>query len=281
MRKTVQKRALFTITAMVATAVSLVFYAEEGAVFSHRRHIEEHGAECASCHTTGDSPALKKDACADCHDKALPRTRLPAKAKKTGIPFAHAIHENTAECADCHEATAKDKQKAGRPIQDYRRCVSCHEENGIEIAEWSCKRCHGENQKRVKPVSHKKTWRVRHGNTARWRFLKSHGDDCYLCHTRNECKHCHRTMKPRSHTALWRVRTHGLQASWDRERCKTCHETGSCINCHKTTAPMNHRGAWKSVHGLAAGASGERCKVCHSAAFERSAGCAECHGGRR
>lgn len=271
------KIALFSLTLVVVSLVSVVFWAEETSVLSHQKHIEAYGAECANCHTTGDTPGVKSDACVDCHDKAMPKPVLKRRAAKTDIPFPHAKHENTAECVDCHEATAKDKQRRGYPIQSYRRCVSCHEEMGIEIAAWDCTRCHGKKMKHVKPVSHKKAWRERHGKTAAWRFFKNHGDDCYLCHSRGDCRSCHRTMKPRSHTGLWRVKTHGLAASWDRDRCKTCHETGSCINCHRTTAPQNHRGAWRSVHGLAAGASKDRCLVCHSAGYASSSTCAECH----
>ncbi len=280
MSETKKKIALFITTTILLSTISAVFFAAETVRLSHRKHIEEYGAECANCHTNGDSPGLKKDACVDCHDEAMAAKRavLKRRAKKTDIPFPHALHENTAECVDCHGATAKDRQKRGRPIQAYRRCVSCHEENGIGIAARDCRKCHGRNEKRHRPTSHKKAWREGHGKTARWRFIKEHGDDCYLCHTRNDCKNCHKTMKPRSHTGLWRIKTHGLSASWDRERCKTCHETGSCINCHRTTAPMNHRGGWRSVHGLAAKTSGERCRVCHGGSYGSASQCIECHG---
>ena len=84
---------------------------------------------------------------------------------------------------------------------------------------------------------------------------------------------CHNLVMPRSHNGLWRVRMHGLAASWDRDRCKTCHESGVCVRCHATERPLNHVGNWGTVHGLAASTSdNEHCATCHRGSF-----CVQCH----
>jgi c(7)-type cytochrome triheme protein len=276
--RNIMKLLSVTVAAMLTT-LSSVFYAQESKVFSHKRHIEEYGAECANCHdAAADPPSVKANACAACHDKPMGKPNLKTRAQKGDIAFSHAIHTNVATCIDCHKSTATDKQKNKSPIQTNSRCVSCHQENGVTVSASQCASCHTTTEKKTRPNSHKKSWTLRHGKVAEWGRDQGHGNDCSLCHKKLECKTCHRTMKPQSHTALWRIRTHGLSASMDRERCKTCHETGSCINCHRTTAPQNHRGAWPKVHGLAAQASPEKCRVCHSASFGTSSACVECHG---
>jgi hypothetical protein len=72
-------------------------------------------------------------------------------------------------------------------------------------------------------------------------------------------------MRPKSHTGLWRLRTHGAAAAFDSESCRTCHVTGMCIQCHRTNAPLKHRGAWSKLHDYAAGTFADsNCYVCHN-----------------
>ena len=135
--------------------------------------------------------------------------------------------------------------------------------------------CHGSDARKIPPKDHNKTWIRTHGRRSPWGSKSHRVRPCSFCHTKTECTACHRTTKPKSHTGLWRIRTHGTAASFDRDRCKTCHETGSCIFCHRRTAPTTHRGSWGATHGLTAGSRGsERCMVCHS-----SAQCVACHAG--
>lgn len=275
------KAGLLSIHAVaIITSVSAVFYADKPLIFSHKKHIEDTAAECSGCHEDAANPkAVKTSACAECHDEDVGKAVLRPRASRPEIVFSHEIHNNVATCIDCHERTAKDKQRRNTPLQTYEKCTDCHRENGIVLPWFQCGACHAEANRNIKPVSHQKTWLSRHGKIGGWDGFKGHGNNCELCHTKSECKTCHQIMAPKSHTALWRIRSHGFVASMDRERCKTCHETGSCINCHLHTAPQNHRGAWPRVHGLAAKASPEKCKVCHSAAYGTSSACIECHGG--
>jgi hypothetical protein len=276
---------ILSISAAAAlTAFSAVFYAKDNPKgFSHKRHVEEYNAECANCHNDqADPPAFKGPAsCKGCHDEALDKPVLKAKAKRYEIIFSHELHNNVATCIECHKTTVGDKQKKNRPMMSFARCVSCHEENAIEIPSFQCTACHRKTNRQTKPDNHKQSWMTSHGKVAEWNLDKGHGSDCMLCHTQSNCTTCHRTMKPKSHSGLWRIRTHGIYAEFDRDRCKTCHETGVCINCHRNTKPQNHRGAWKKLHGTAANTDPEKCRVCHSASFGSSAACVECHRGSK
>jgi hypothetical protein len=269
-------------SAVALMTISTVFFAGEKYVFTHKPHIEEYNTECVNCHNEeADPPVLLEDGCEQCHDEALDEPVLEVKAKRYEIIFSHELHNNVALCPECHEATAKDRQKKNEPMMTYARCYSCHEENAIHIAEFRCEVCHRTTNRQTRPDTHKKTWMRSHGKAAEWNMDMGHGNDCTMCHAKQECNTCHRTMKPRDHTGLWRLRTHGFQAEMNRERCKTCHETGVCINCHRNTAPQNHRGAWRKLHGAAANAAPERCRVCHNPAYGSSVNCIECHGGAR
>lgn len=240
--------------------------------FDHKQHIEE-GAECSNCHQADGS--LIKDACNECHDEGPPPWNPPARARRLNVKFPHKAHAESGECQQCHQKTLDGSQATGAPMVEQSGCVACHEENGVEVAEGDCSRCHGEDPRRTAPTDHQQAWLARHGREAQWRVFDRHGQDCATCHRSDVCQTCHKTRKPRSHTALWRMRTHGLSAAFDHQTCKACHQTGTCVRCHRSTAPLNHKGAWKSTHGLAAQVrDNQHCAVCHSLSW-----CAACHAG--
>lgn len=217
---------------------------------------------------------INQEGCAECHDDGVPAWVLPAKASRLPFAFPHRLHADAAECKQCHQAVADETQPASKPLLDHERCEACHKEHGAEVGQ--CKQCHGVDASKSKPADHAHAWQRKHGEESRWRQFGRHGQDCSLCHRSDGCQTCHKTSRPQNHTGLWRTRTHGLAAEWDRAACKTCHETGACIRCHQATQPLNHKGAWRSTHGLAAQSrSNEHCATCHQLSW-----CAACHGGR-
>jgi hypothetical protein len=252
-------------------------FASDGKDFVHKMHIEE-GAECTTCHDTESGeglPGLKKEACEDCHDEGAPGWKLPKRAARLPIRFPHKIHAEAGECKDCHEKTIEGSQVAGQPILTHADCLACHEENGVEVSGGNCAACHGSDPRKEPPGDHRHGWLNRHGEESKWRVFDAHGKDCSLCHRSATCLNCHKTRRPKNHSGLWRMRTHGLAAEWDRETCKTCHETGTCIRCHRSTEPLNHKGGWRATHGLAAQTrSNQHCAVCHNLSW-----CAACHQG--
>jgi len=247
---------------------------------SHKLHTEEYGAdECTYCHrsTEGALPTVATSACSDCHEGTPQTTDIGPRALRMTIKFLHGTHEGAAGCIDCHQATVDGTQKETQQVLTCHRGFDCHKENGIKISKRRCVLCHGEAKDRIEPASHNKAWLPRHGKAAEWRYLEDHGDDCFLCHKKRECVTCHLTRRPKDHTGLWRMRMHGVAASFNRDRCRQCHQTGTCISCHRRTKPLYHRGAWGAAHGMAARVkSTEKCTVCHSRGW-----CARCHSGAK
>jgi hypothetical protein len=266
--------------------------------------------KCASCHPNGQYK-LGPKRCVDCHQKDDPhRGRLGKDCGKCHIPakgapkFQHErmthfqrtdAHRRT-PCSLCHSSRPRKASAAvlarlrqSPPPLDRtfpivgRRCADCHADPHKGEAGTRCEACHntvswaqvvGTGARGVKPRDHRGAW------------LRSHADlpmndrdpgvekrSCARCHATPVCTNCHRNSRPKSHTGLWRVKTHGLEAGFDPARCRTCHVTGSCMQCHRNTPPLTHRGAWRTLHGFAAATlDNQSCFVCH-----RRADCAVCH----
>ena len=265
------------VTLAVFLAGTPTSYADDTKVFSHKMHVEE-GADCTDCHHvegTQQLPTLNKGACQECHDEGAPSWRLPVRTRRLPIEFPHKLHAGALKCTDCHEKTGAETQPAGQTLLKRADCAACHQEKAVKVSENNCAACHQGDRRRVAPKDHKNSWLTRHGAESRWRVFDQHGRDCALCHRSDACLTCHKTNRPKSHTALWRMRTHGIQAGWDRDSCKTCHNAGTCIRCHRTVAPQNHKGAWRATHGLAAQVkTNEHCTTCHSLSW-----CSACHAG--
>ncbi|MBI5544181.1 MAG: cytochrome c3 family protein [Deltaproteobacteria bacterium] len=271
--------ARMALLAVVPLSLVLVAAAPEVAgpkPFSHKLHVGEQEMPCKSCHDLKAEglPALKSKGCGKCHEDGAPQWRkkeaAPGQAK---VRFPHSKHAEKGECADCHQSVLEDQQPA--PLE-AESCGRCHEEKKVAVNELACAQCHGEDLKRRRPADHDGAWFQRHGEQSQWRALEEHGKSCGDCHRPATCSACHDQQKPRDHNGLWRVRTHGLAAGWDRDRCMTCHQTSTCQRCHADTRPVNHAGNWRLNHGLVAGTVGnETCNVCHQTSW-----CAACHSGR-
>jgi len=164
--------------------------------------------------------------------------------------------------------------RAGVP--DQPACFVCHASRSVKVPVKDCSRCHPGKMASTRPASHGLAWAKHHGMESE-QSKDLHGRDCQTCHEQSACRACHLSHRPQSHTGLWRLRTHGISARWDRgDSCRNCHETGACQGCHRATKPVNHQGNWKTFHALAAGGSSSTsCLVCH-----RRADCAACHGAR-
>lgn len=270
MNKTIWIALAVAVSALAAMALA----ANEGTSFPHVLHLDE-GAECAMCHQADEGMKLNREACAECHEDDIPEF-VSALSKRAPIAFPHDAHEDL-DCKDCHARTAADEHQRDKVLVRQKQCMTCHEENGVEVSGANCKACHGKDAKEIRPPDHTTLWQVRHGKESRWRVFEEHGKECGTCHGNDACESCHKTRRPKDHTGLWRMRTHGRAATWDRDRCKTCHEPGLCTQCHATTAPLNHSAAWSKNHGLATRSSGtDSCNVCHT----HHSPCASCHGGK-
>jgi len=239
--------------------------------FPHPPHLEE-ADDCGTCHEAAarGEMEIKKGACAECHEDEVPGYRPLRREGREILRFPHALHVEAGDCADCHKAPEMI------PARGKKACDACHSENDVDVPDPACAKCHAAPAEKLTPPDHRGTWAVSHGHEAAWRVFDRHGRDCTTCHKQDACAACHRTSRPRSHTGLWRLRTHGAAAAWNRDSCRTCHETGTCVACHRNTEPLNHVGAWSKMHGLTARSiSDSSCNVCHS-----GGDCARCHAGR-
>ena len=264
--------------------------------------------KCEKCHQKGNYK-LGAMRCVDCHGKTDPhKGKLGSACDKCHTPdkgapkFNHekmtrfartGTHQKT-ECGHCHRATRPASlergwtrlEPAGKPDRTFpllgRRCVDCHADPHKGALGTACQQCHSTIDFRLalaaarlqRPSDHDRGWLGRHANLPfDENDLSAEGRSCGRCHGTPSCDRCHRTMRPKSHTALWRLRAHGTAAAFDSERCRTCHVTSMCIQCHRTNAPLNHRGAWSKLHGFAAGTFADNnCYVCHTRAQ-----CLACH----
>jgi len=259
---------------LVSAALAAPEVAGKLPFFSHAAHLNE-GVECRDCHADTDKSEKAKlalDFCSGCHEAGI-AWQLKSKHAVGRTPFPHVKHVGSVECRECHAGTAADADEAGKPVLTFDRCVACHESSGLDITGANCAACHAKDMRRTPPADHVAGWSIKHGPAARWQVFDRHGKDCSTCHRNDACISCHAKSRPRTHTSLWRQRTHGFAAAFNEDSCRTCHEGSTCIRCHKETEPLSHRGGWKSIHGTAAGGdSGRHCAVCHGAND-----CASCH----
>jgi len=176
----------------------------------------------------------------------------------TGLPAGSGTPQQGAtifatKCAVCHGEMKGTERTQGRMFW-MDSCMACHLQNGASNA---CETCHLQVRQDVAPESHHHLWKERHGDLARSKLERQEGR-CDLCHTQPQwCEKCHREEPPKSHTNLWRQRTHGVMAAIDRTSCQTCHTTDYCQRCHMETEPRSHRSAlWE-------GTVNTHCAQCH------------------
>jgi hypothetical protein len=264
--------------------------------------------KCLKCHPDSKYK-LGHVQCVDCHGKTDPhKGRLGTACEKCHVPekgapkfnhdkmthFARTGAHQRVECGYCHRTARAEPPAVGwtklEPAAKLdrtfplmgKRCVDCHADPHKGQVGADCKLCHDTASfhrlsaagRAQRPSDHDRGWLGRHVTLP---FddndLSAEGRSCARCHGTPACDRCHRTVRPKSHTALWRLRTHGTAAAFDSESCRVCHVTGACIQCHRTSAPLNHRGAWGTLHGYAAGTFADNnCYVCHS-----RADCQACH----
>jgi hypothetical protein len=231
---------------------------------------------CSACHDEqvnlpADSKLAKTDpkACGLCHVNPDQSVKPRAKLLEPEQKFAHAPHvAKEIACPTCHPSPDKGALPAGS-IMAF--CTDCHGKTRRELNE--CKVCHSEIDKNVRPKS-RNGIRIPHDVPQIWETV--HGQQykndpafCAMCHEQeSHCEECHRKNPPSNHTVAWRRKSHGLRATWDREKCSACHEEDFCIKCHQSAEPSSHRGGW--------GAPGNRhCLVCHYPV--RDTNCTACH----
>jgi hypothetical protein len=219
--------------------------------------------------------AAAEVACAECHGEPSERAfrRPSVLALKRSCLDCHELQGAGLDCAVCHEKIRKDEEPASHteafltshgtvsPV-GWREgkgglCAMCHE------VPRSCDACH----RATAPVGHRAAgFRLVHGRDALDRPFEE--SSCSLCHEKRSCTLCHQREKPRSHTASFERRLHGISASMERQSCMTCHKPDYCDRCHRSTVPVSHTGSFVSGRQT-------HCVACHDPL--PSTGCYTCH----
>ncbi|PLX42774.1 MAG: hypothetical protein C0608_01540 [Deltaproteobacteria bacterium] len=253
-----------------------------GLTFSHDLHRGE--AECSTCHAGKDgSMRTTMEPCKECHeiDEANPSedclmchligkdkgyaVNTTKPASYADVTFEHDVHEDV-DCKSCHGEVSASKSLSAEFLPTMETCQKCH--NGDD-APADCSTCHTKIEQGEKPMSH----------TALWAKSHSMADEasCAYCHEgQDPCMECHRTTKPSSHTAGWKLRGHGLEATLDSDGCSECHVATYCSDCH-ANAPRNHRplnGWLANGHGIEGSIDSDGCFVCHTS---NESSCRGCH----
>ncbi len=190
--------------------------------FSHSKHINDVGVDCADCHTavtTSDSvtdyllPTM--ETCYSCHDQSTTKCEFCHTSSDTTtyrklvqpsspVYFSHKQHTGTLKlkCETCHKGLDKVAYSAEAPnhgLPKMEQCVVCHGQGEtnysaknvdfkVVAAPGGCETCHNDLVDLV-PASHKQTdWMKQHKD-----FVNMGGpqNDCKSCHTEASCQECH------------------------------------------------------------------------------------------
>jgi hypothetical protein len=243
---------------------------KETLTFSHKFHLKEVGAGCATCHEGAKTSERSADrlmptmpTCGECHDvedktqcgmchkdlKRLEPVAIPARE----IVFPHKKHVEIKgmTCERCHQGLDKADLAGPGSLPTMAICMTCHQEI---TASQDCGSCHS-NLMTLRPRSHKDDWIHEHNE-----HVRSGDITCTICHTQDSCQECHEganlvkatratkdfyapfspqsgpqqtmTLK-RVHTLNYRF-THALDVKGKERHCRTCHELATfCERCHR------------------------------------------------
>jgi len=269
-------------------------------IFPHKYHVQEVGAECATCHAGIENAADGKgrflpgmDVCASCHDvesetgcalcHSDPNNIVPAPKPGLGYEaFSHKLHAAKAECKTCHAVEA-GVAASGASYPDMKDCTECHSAKRINPA---CQSCHAAGIP-AEPKTHKIDWKAGHALDAKFDVA-----ECAMCHAAlgasSTCEKCHTgaafgTPHPRNFVHSTAVIRGGGFAD-----CQSCHEPESfCAACHqqKMVLPSDHsRPGWATARPSTGGLHAkkgemdlESCVICHANSTQQpksfSAGC--------
>ncbi len=240
----------------------MTFPSTRTCTYCHEISARKHpGSLCAECHNVD---AAFAQSTAPIHHRALEIFDAPRPASFEDVHFKHAVHVSKPEdCLVCH-GEFKRKNLKSIKLPTMPEAMAFFEKPGREVQ--PCSTCHLRYDQDLAPATHESsTWIREHGLSSEFEGTQY----CQYCHGENTCTACHEVMKPRSHTALFRLETHGLEAEWGRERCMTCHQVDFCRSCHSEVQPRSHAAGFGPP-------TNNHCFSCHVERDER-ANCYACH----
>jgi hypothetical protein len=243
--------------------------ADDRVRFSHAKHTQELGFDCATCHAEqgtserpGDRALPGHEQCSTCHEDkvssectfchANPATASSPTPRRPKIQFSHANHEQRVgdACVTCHAdvPTAATLEETRLPGHDV--CQQCHD---AAFTSLDCQKCHTTladvPAAKIAGFRHPVGWDQTHRIQAR-----ADSTRCAQCHMPSFCSQCHDptrmgnggfegSLKPplqepqavdRSFIHRGDFRTvHPIEAARDPAACIRCHDVRSCESCHR------------------------------------------------
>jgi hypothetical protein len=264
---------------------------DRGVRANHKVHIVDQGQVCSTCHEPKEGGTLSfpthemcgvcheinvdqptKEMCGKCHTRGEENYGVDAWASrfKPEVKWSHDPHiAKEVACEKCHGADPDANGLPSGPLMPV--CMNCHGKTDTKLNE--CSVCHNEISDKTVPQFRGET-RIQHDVPAIWKH--THGSEsrvdpkfCAKCHTeQNFCDTCHATQQPDSHTATWRRKAHGIEASYNRNKCSVCHEEDSCLKCHRNSQPESHKAVWGPPVN-------NHCTTCHYPPTKNN--CTVCH----
>ena len=241
--------------------------------FSHQKHINEFGVDCATCHTgaaaserSSDKLTPGHEVCQTCHEEQVSKTcgychadekspvAFPREARELRYNHKKHVADGKMECVTCHTGLDKVDYATAANMAPMSTCTTCH--NNVKVTN-QCETCHS-NLATLRPASHNK------GN-----FLKGHAmqarlnamdSQCASCHAEDYCAQCHDGSNL---TALSGNQKIGLLSPRTMGNDKSQALKGQAVH------DMNYR----FTHGIDARGRAVDCQVCH----QEQTFCNDCH----
>lgn len=258
--------------------------------FSHKMHINDVGADCATCHPAGstsmissDNLASTHDQCSSCHEDQVtndcgfchttPDNIVARPAADRTVIFSHENHgARGVECITCHKGLDEVELSSAKNLPDMATCNTCH--NNVKATN-TCENCHTDFVTLL-PADHRRS-----------DFLRSHRDEvrlgamtasCQTCHSETFCQQCHqgaglKAFRPRDLMVEPRAKTstkdsprrtilqnvhelnyrfsHGIDARSKQAECGSCHSTEIfCAQCHQAGGNITQGTFKPKSHGV-------------------------------
>lgn len=197
---------------------------------------------CLMCHDIEEDEAYNR--CSECHEQSgfeltndMGERIVKHEQFERFVPeewqdveYNHSEYwEDFSDCKLCHEGIYEAEGSSIDNLPSMEVSMAVHDDKGFSN---DCSVCHRELNEWTAPPSHDSSWDHTHGKFAEF----GNKQDCLMCHQESTCQLCHSVEKPRSHTHLFRRKTHGVMASFDRSKCLVCHRNDQCTVCHQASA---------------------------------------------
>lgn len=210
---------------------------------------EPDGDELVSCNSCHEQYNIKPEAESIVSHKDLFAKYLSENWHDVEMNHEQYVEVGEDSCLVCHENITQSLHSSVENLPSMEVTMAFHKTNEMSN---DCQMCHTEINTQTPPASHDFSWKKHHGFAREFQDM----DSCMMCHQEeNTCNSCHEVEEPQSHTNMFRRKTHGLQAAFDRDSCLVCHRNDECNSCHIAAADPVPAASYHNP--------GANCTACH------------------